>query len=256
MGFVWAILDATHSIVYIHKGALVFVIQTRRNVTMCDKLNSVHTCTWFMAYCRDCGKAIEDDWVTCPYCSKSVDIVSKSSNNSTFPQTFDMYLYGIIFILCILLFNGKGLTDTSLFDLLSIDCQFFAVLGPDEVSSCKSAQNKAKLYLLCLIMSGGLALLRYINKDLINENHKSNKKETIPITEQTEGKARTTRVQKAVPKSNNSVQSNDEKVQMGCPVCARQLSVAASYSGIIGCPHCSSRFDVISSDELDEVTVI
>ena len=225
------------------RGSLVFVIQTRRNVIMCDKLNSVHTCTWFMAYCRDCGKAIEDDWVTCPYCSKSVDIVSKSSNNSTFPQTFDMFLYGIIFILCILLFNGKGLTDTSLFDLLSIDCQFFAVLGPDEVSSCKLAQNKAKLYLLCLIMSGGLALLRYINKDLIHENSKKE-----PAQDYFQKKQEYyTSVQKATLKSESSVPSNEEKMQVGCPICVMQLHISASYTGKIRCPHCSTRFDVATS---------
>jgi uncharacterized Zn finger protein (UPF0148 family) len=38
-------------------------------------------------------------------------------------------------------------------------------------------------------------------------------------------------------------------VQVGCPECARQLRVPASYSGKVRCPDCSTRFDVTSRDE-------
>ena len=38
-------------------------------------------------------------------------------------------------------------------------------------------------------------------------------------------------------------------MQVGCPECARQLRVPASYSGTVRCPDCSNRFDVSSRDE-------
>jgi predicted Zn finger-like uncharacterized protein len=40
-------------------------------------------------------------------------------------------------------------------------------------------------------------------------------------------------------------------VQVGCPECARQLRVPASYSGKVRCPDCSNRFDVTSREESD-----
>ncbi len=62
-------------------------------------------------------------------------------------------------------------------------------------------------------------------------------------------KDRTAKTTKTVTKSKTTASSNDRKVQVGCPECARQLRVPASYSGKVRCPDCSTRFDVTSRDE-------
>ncbi|MBT6924014.1 MAG: hypothetical protein HOA35_05690 [Euryarchaeota archaeon] len=55
-------------------------------------------------------------------------------------------------------------------------------------------------------------------------------------------------------KSNSKSEATDEKIQVGCPECARQLRVPASYSGSVRCPDCSNRFDVegAPAEEEDE----
>jgi uncharacterized CHY-type Zn-finger protein len=55
-------------------------------------------------------------------------------------------------------------------------------------------------------------------------------------------------------KSNSKSVATDEKIQVGCPECARQLRVPASYSGSVRCPDCSNRFDVegAPAEEEDE----
>jgi uncharacterized CHY-type Zn-finger protein len=46
-------------------------------------------------------------------------------------------------------------------------------------------------------------------------------------------------------KSSEKVRSeNVEKIQVGCPECARQLRVPSDYGGQVRCPDCSNRFDV------------
>ena len=62
-------------------------------------------------------------------------------------------------------------------------------------------------------------------------------------------KDRTPKTKKKVAKSKTTTSSTDRKVQVGCPECARQLRVPASYSGKVRCPDCSTRFDVTSRDE-------
>ena len=54
---------------------------------------------------------------------------------------------------------------------------------------------------------------------------------------------------------------NVEKIQVGCPECARQLRVPSDYGGQVRCPDCSNRFDVTpradslrEMDEAEEVT--
>ena len=47
-----------------------------------------------------------------------------------------------------------------------------------------------------------------------------------------------------------------EKIQVGCPECARQLRVPSDYGGQVRCPDCSHRFDVIPrTDTSQEHTV-
>ena len=62
-------------------------------------------------------------------------------------------------------------------------------------------------------------------------------------------KNKTPKAKKPIVKSKTSASSADRKVQVGCPECARQLRVPASYSGKVRCPDCSNRFDVNSRDE-------
>jgi uncharacterized CHY-type Zn-finger protein len=62
-------------------------------------------------------------------------------------------------------------------------------------------------------------------------------------------KNKTSKAKKPIAKSKTSASSTDRKVQVGCPECARQLRVPASYSGKVRCPDCSNRFDVNSRDE-------
>ncbi|MDE0558032.1 MAG: hypothetical protein OSB30_06125 [Candidatus Poseidoniaceae archaeon] len=62
-------------------------------------------------------------------------------------------------------------------------------------------------------------------------------------------KNKTPKAKKPIAKSKTSASSTDRKVQVGCPECARQLRVPASYSGKVRCPDCSNRFDVSSRDE-------
>jgi len=76
---------------------------------------------------------------------------------------------------------------------------------------------------------------------------KNSSSERKPSGSQTKNK--TPKVKKSVAKSKTSASSNDRKVQVGCPECARQLRVPASYTGKVRCPDCSNRFDVSSRDE-------
>ncbi|MBT6645166.1 MAG: hypothetical protein HOB52_05130, partial [Euryarchaeota archaeon] len=76
---------------------------------------------------------------------------------------------------------------------------------------------------------------------------KNSSSERIPSGSQTKNK--TLKEKKPAAKSKTSTSSDDRKVQVGCPECARQLRVPASYSGKVRCPDCSNRFDVNSRDE-------
>ncbi len=49
--------------------------------------------------------------------------------------------------------------------------------------------------------------------------------------------------------ASKSIPSSVEKIQVGCPVCARQLRVPADYDGSVRCPDCSNKFDVTSRIE-------
>ena len=90
-----------------------------------------------MPYCRDCGKSIEDDWLTCPYCSHAVDVVSKPNHkssgiknevlinkNSKYPETLDVFLFLMILMLGSFLFDGHGIFDV--IDSLGYNCQEMA----------------------------------------------------------------------------------------------------------------------------------
>ena len=76
------------------------------------------------------------------------------------------------------------------------------------------------------------------------KNSSSERKPSIYAT-----KNKITKDKKSVTKSKASTSSTDRKVQVGCPECARQLRVPASYSGKVRCPDCSNRFDVSSRDD-------
>ena len=56
------------------------------------------------------------------------------------------------------------------------------------------------------------------------------------------------------PKPSNS-RSSQEKVEVQCPKCDRRLRVPADYSGSVGCPDCSNKFEVhgeVQSEREDE----
>ena len=76
---------------------------------------------------------------------------------------------------------------------------------------------------------------------------KNSSSERTPANSATKNK--TPKSKKSVTKSKTSASTKDRKVQVGCPECARQLRVPASYSGTVRCPDCSNRFDVSSRDE-------
>ena len=76
---------------------------------------------------------------------------------------------------------------------------------------------------------------------------KNSSSERTPSSSAT--KSKTPKSKKSATKSKTAVSSTDRKVQVGCPECARQLRVPASYSGTVRCPDCSNRFDVTSRDE-------
>ena len=67
----------------------------------------------------------------------------------------------------------------------------------------------------------------------IFQNRQVGPSESKPMKEDTNSK----------PKAKN--RSEDvEKIQVGCPECARQLRVPSDYGGQVRCPDCSHRFDV------------
>jgi len=59
---------------------------------------------------------------------------------------------------------------------------------------------------------------------------------------------------KIKPKKTAETVASDVKIQIGCPECARQLRVPASYTGSVRCPDCSNRFEVegTSAEEEEE----
>ena len=60
---------------------------------------------------------------------------------------------------------------------------------------------------------------------------------------------------KIKPKKTGVSAASDVKIQIGCPECARQLRVPASYTGSVRCPDCSTSFEVegISAEEEEDV---
>ena len=60
---------------------------------------------------------------------------------------------------------------------------------------------------------------------------------------------------KIKPKKTGVSTASDVKIQIGCPECARQLRVPASYTGSVRCPDCSTSFEVegISAEEEEDV---
>ena len=77
---------------------------------------------------------------------------------------------------------------------------------------------------------------------------KNTSKESTSVSPQSKSQTPKAKKQKST-KSKATASSNDRKVQVGCPECARQLRVPSSYSGKVRCPDCSTRFDVTSRDE-------
>jgi uncharacterized CHY-type Zn-finger protein len=77
---------------------------------------------------------------------------------------------------------------------------------------------------------------------------KNTSKESTSVSPQSKNQTPKAKKQKST-KSKATASSNDRKVQVGCPECARQLRVPSSYSGKVRCPDCSTRFDVTSRDE-------
>ena len=44
-------------------------------------------------------------------------------------------------------------------------------------------------------------------------------------------------------------QLSDVKIEIGCPVCSRQLRVPENYRGSVKCPDCSNSFEVDETEE-------
>ena len=57
------------------------------------------------------------------------------------------------------------------------------------------------------------------------------------------------RPSKSKSKGGSKASKNVEKIQIGCPECARQLRVPATYSGSVRCPDCSNKFDIEGQSE-------
>ena len=57
---------------------------------------------------------------------------------------------------------------------------------------------------------------------------------------------------KRTSSSKSKASVSDVKIQIGCPECARQLRVPASYTGSVRCPDCSNKFDVEGKQEESE----
>ena len=90
----------------------------------------------------------------------------------------------------------------------------------------------------------GIAIAGAVILAMRLKNSSSDMKSSVSKT-----KNKTPKAKKPIKKSKTSASSTDRKVQVGCPECARQLRVPASYSGKVRCPDCSNRFDVNSRDE-------
>ena len=51
---------------------------------------------------------------------------------------------------------------------------------------------------------------------------------------------------------SNSKPLSETKIEIGCPVCSRQLRVPENYSGSVKCPDCSNSFTVDPTSEVDD----
>ena len=54
-------------------------------------------------------------------------------------------------------------------------------------------------------------------------------------------------------RKKESVKLSDVKIEIGCPVCSRQLRVPENYLGSVRCPDCSHSFDVGSEIDEEEI---
>ena len=61
---------------------------------------------------------------------------------------------------------------------------------------------------------------------------------------------------KIKPKKTDVSAASDVKIQIGCPECARQLRVPASYTGSVRCPDCSTSFEVEGTSAKEEEDVV
>ena len=135
-------------------------------------------------------------------------------------------------------------SDVSLTAKWSIDQQI--IISSQSFSSGTTTTSSQSYDLPWIGIVSGIAIAGAV---ILAIRLKNTPKEDAPVSSL--NKKATTKTKKTSPKAKSSTSRNDRKVQVGCPECARQLRVPASYSGKVRCPDCSNRFDVTSREESD-----
>ena len=135
-----------------------------------------------MPFCRECGKEVQEDWITCPYCSAQIEVVSKLV--ASVPSMSEALDYRIS-ILAVLLVAGvmvlgpfHTIADKSLVQLSILDCNSDSSgLGDDfdnwAEDSCKELKQSSQIKLgLILLVNTIIVIAIYLtnNKDNNNQN--------------------------------------------------------------------------------------
>tara|TARA_B100000405_G_scaffold116204_1_gene81105 strand:- start:184 stop:552 length:369 start_codon:yes stop_codon:yes gene_type:complete len=121
-----------------------------------------------MPFCRECGKEVEVNWNTCPFCSANISESRMKSNKQssndgpvTKAQLNRILVDSFIIIVTFsYLFLYSGYNDLTIFEAATLECG-----TTFENSWCYELKDEAMLEMLLVILLGILALITGRPKD-------------------------------------------------------------------------------------------
>ena len=145
-----------------------------------------------MPFCRECGKEVEDDWASCPFCSQPIQVSdsnseqdSKSQNGVTgevvvVNQTDNTMLWNVcvIAITLAIVFWPHGPFGLNLLDYASADCEWSDDFLEDDLGltfdeyedDCNHQKTQVLIFLFVILFIAVVVLLLINNRSLLVED--------------------------------------------------------------------------------------
>ena len=149
--------------------------------------------------CTRCSRPIDDDWKTCPYCTYNLKTKTNTYQSNSIPKNqniskinpnknnVNIALIGGILIVCLILFNGRGILNISLYDWLSADCNAWAQDIFDDsfdqgaYKECQSLKSQAGFFLVLLAVLVLVLGTRLLSNDDKKRHQKSNSRQQLDL---------------------------------------------------------------------------